>query len=534
MNLIHDLWIPVRRQSGITDLIRPAQIVEAADPPLALASPRADFDGSLAQFLIGLLQTCMPPKDGDEWEDRLERPPTVGELDRIFSPYAHAFEVDGDGPRFMQDFEAFERLEVSRRKPAMSDIDALLIDAPGAQTLRNNADHFIKRGQVQALCPVCAVTALFTLQLNAPSGGAGHRTSLRGGGPLTTLVIPDPEGGGLPDTLWNRVWLNILPRTVRLAGNAALEGLEYIFPWLAATRTSEKEGGLDTTPQDAHPYQMYWAMPRRIRLDFEYTGEGGCDLCARESHKLIRRYFTLNYGINYVGAWRHPLSPYQENDGEPVPLHPQAGGITYRHWLGLVYDKDDGKQRVSPATVVKEFRQNRRLEGEQLRLWAFGYDMDNMKPRCWYEAVIPLYQIPASIREIFSRRVEQLVTAAETVAGYLKTQVKKAWFKRPGDAKGDVGFLADAFFQATEEDFYATLKRLADTLPSDDEPVRRDWHVILRRSALSLFDEYAAAGDITFADPARLARARNDLEKKLKNSKLRGILALSTAKENAA
>jgi len=533
MNLIHDPWIPVRRRSGATDRIRPAQIAETDDPPAAPASPRADFDGALAQFLIGLLQTCFAPGDEGDWEDRLEQPPTVAELDRAFSRYAHAFEVDGDGPRFMQDFETFEKPGVSERRPAESGIETLLIEAPGAQTLRNNADHFIKRGHVEALCPACAVTALFTLQLNAPSGGAGHRTSLRGGGPLTTLVVLDPEGSGLPDTLWHQLWLNVLPQTVRLTGNPRLDGPEHIFPWLAPTRTSER-GGRETTPEDAHPYQMYWAMPRRIRLDFDHTDEGHCDLCGRED-KLLQRYFTLNYGINYTGAWRHPLSPYQERpNAEPLPLHPQPGGITYRHWLGLVYEKQNGRQRVTPALVVREF-QRKQLEGEQFRLWAFGYDMDNMKPRCWYEAIMPLYRVPESIRAGFAERVERLIEAAEYVAGLVKTQVKKAWFKRPGDAKGDTDFLADAFYQATEADFYACLPRLLATLPrSADEPVRSGWFQTLRKAALDLFDEYAAGGDIAFADPARVARARNDLVKQLNGRKLKTILDLPNRKEKAA
>ncbi len=545
MNLIHDPWIPVRRRGGATDRIRPAQIAENDDPPVAPASPRADFDGALAQFLIGLLQTCLAPGDEGDWEDRLERPPTVAELDAAFGRHAHAFEVDGDGPRFMQDFEPFEKPGASERRPAESGIEALLIEAPGAQTLRNNADHFIKRGHVEALCPACAVTALFTLQLNAPAGGKGQMSSIRatnkeknagkdspGQGTLTTMVILDPEGSGLPDTLWHQLWLNVLPQTVRLTGNPRLDGPEHIFPWLAPTRTSEN--GQSVTPEDAHPYQMYWAMPRRIRLDFDHTDEGRCDLCDRED-KRLRRYFTLNYGINYTGAWRHPFAPYVERENaRSLPLHPQPGGITYRHWLGLVYEKQNGRQRVTPALVVREF-QRKRLEGEQFRLWAFGYDMDNMKPRCWYEAIMPLYRVPESIRAAFAERVEQLIEAAEYVAGLVKTQVKKAWFKRPGDAKGDTDFLADAFYQATEADFYACLPRLLATLPrSADEPVRNGWFQTLRKAALDLFDEYAAGGDIAFADPARVARARNDLVKQLHGRKLKTILDLPNHKEKAA
>lgn len=535
MNLITDPWIPVRLADGTRTTIRPAEIADQDNPPVALDAPRADFNGALAQFLIGLLQTAFAPRDDDEWIDRLEEPPSVETLERVFDAYAGAFALDGDGPRFMQDLEKFEQDGTGNRKPAENGVASLLIDTPGDQTLRNNADHFIKRDRIETLCPACAATALFTLQLNAPSGGAGHRTSLRGGGPLTTLVALDPEGSELPDTLWHNLWLNVLPRTVRLTGNPALSGPEHIFPWLAATRTSNpKEGGEDTTPEDTHPLQMYWAMPRRIRLDFAQTRDGDCDLCGANG-PLVQRYFTLNYGINYTGAWRHPLSPYQERDSaEPLPLHPQPGGIGYRHWLGLVYARQDDKQRIVPAQVIDAFM--REAEGMgQARIWAFGYDMDNMKPRCWYEAVMPIYRVPDAIQERFATRIGEMIQAADMVAGMLRTAVKEAWFKRAGDARGDTGFLADGFYQHTEADFYARLPRLIECIPENqDRTVLTEWHQTLQSAALTLFDEWAASGDLAFGDPARVARARNKLIKQLNSKKLKQTLSLPTTKEKAA
>ncbi len=535
MHLLIDKWIPVRLADGTRTTIRPAGIARQDNPPVALDAPRADFNGALAQFLIGLLQTAFAPRDDDEWIERLEEPPTIETLDRAFAAHADAFVLDGEGPRFMQDLERFEQHGGGKRKPAENSIASLLIDTPGDQTLRNNADHFIKRGRIEALCPACAATALFTLQLNAPSGGAGHRTSLRGGGPLTTLVALDPEGSELPDTLWHNLWLNVLPRTVRLTGNPALNEPQYIFPWLAPTRTSDpKAGGRDTTPEDAHPLQMYWAMPRRIRLDFEHTREGTCDLCGAEG-RLVERYYTLNYGINYTGAWCHPLSPYHEQDlAEPLPLHPQPGGIGYRHWLGLVYARQDDKQRFLPAQVVSTFLREAKDMG-QARIWAFGYDMDNMKPRCWYEATLPLYRVRDDIRERFAERIDEMIRAADLVAGMLRTTVKEAWFKRPGDARGDTSFLADGFYQHTEADFYACLPRLIDRIPKDkDRAVLIEWHQTLQNAALTLFDEWAASDDFTFGDPARVARAHAKLRKLLNSGKLKKTLSLPTTKEKAA
>ncbi|WP_239500552.1 type I-E CRISPR-associated protein Cse1/CasA, partial [Streptococcus pneumoniae] len=65
------------------------------------------------------------------------------------------------------------------------------------------------------------------LQTYAPSGGAGHRTSLRGGGPLTTLLAPARKGRAVA-TLWDRVWTNV-PDADPDAGAA---DPARIFPWL--------------------------------------------------------------------------------------------------------------------------------------------------------------------------------------------------------------------------------------------------------------------------------------------------------------
>jgi CRISPR system Cascade subunit CasA len=113
-------------------------------------------------------------------------------------------------------------------------IDRLLIDAPGQNTLEKNRDHFVKRGHITQLCPYCAAVALFTLQTNAPGGGQGHRAGLRGGGPLTTVI--------LGQTLWETTWLNVLEmnKFFSHSGNSPKSKEEDKFPWLGTTHTSEK------------------------------------------------------------------------------------------------------------------------------------------------------------------------------------------------------------------------------------------------------------------------------------------------------
>jgi CRISPR system Cascade subunit CasA len=175
-SLLTEAWLPApRRASGSTHTIRHCDLTDGidSDPIVALDWPRADFRLASLEFLIGLLATACPPADDDDgWFTWWEAPPTPDILHAAFAPFAEAFVLDGSGPRFMQDLEDFG----GETNP----VETLLIDAPGDQTKKKNADHFVKRDAVTTMSRAAAAMSLFTLQSFAPAGGAGNRVGLRG------------------------------------------------------------------------------------------------------------------------------------------------------------------------------------------------------------------------------------------------------------------------------------------------------------------------------------------------------------------
>jgi CRISPR type I-E-associated protein CasA/Cse1 len=98
-------------------------------------------------------------------------------------------------------------------------------------------------GGVETLSRTGAAIALHCLQTFAPAGGAGHRTSLRGGGPLTTLLAPGTDQNGRPVSLWRTVWLNVLPVEGENEDPPPRLNLARIFPWIAPTRVSDTRAG---------------------------------------------------------------------------------------------------------------------------------------------------------------------------------------------------------------------------------------------------------------------------------------------------
>ena len=426
-SLLTDAWLPARRASGRTHAMRPCDITDGieADPVVALDWPRPDFRLAGLEFLIGLLATACPPSDDDDgWNAWWHRPPTPETLQAAFAPLAHAFVLDGDGPRFMQDFEDFDGKHNSA--------ETLLIDAPGVATLEKNTDHFVKRDAVTVLARGAAAMALFTLQSFAPSGGSGMRVGMRGGGPLTTLAVP-PWHGKLP--LWHLLWANVPVSKIPES-----DKLPSVFPWLSPTRTSETNR--PTAPADSHELQAFWGMPRRIRLKFaQNTTSAPCDLSGVNDSIVLCGWRQRKHGIKY-NMWAHPLSPYYRQkpktplDPEWLPVHGQPGGIGYRHWVGLLFDDVADAPTRRAAQAVVTFRARRLFQvadnGELVRwgLLAAGYDIYNsMKVRDFVESEMPIIE-PGNPRQTkdFVLLVRQLIAAAVEAEALLRHSVGRALF----------------------------------------------------------------------------------------------------------
>lgn len=522
MNLLSDAWLPVIRRSGERLLIRPAQITDRIDddPIVGPAASRPDFDGAVLQFLVGLLQTAFAPTTDITWGRAYDRPPTPDALDAAFSVHHSAFELSGDGPRFMQD------LTLDSGASETTDVRQLLIDAPGENTLKNNADLFVRAGTVEQMGEAAAALALFTLQTNAPGGGAGHRTGLRGGGPLTTMLTAG-DGG----TLWETCWLNVLPATIfvqSLYGDPGRAAPADVFPWLGETRTSEKKDGRDTTAVDVHPAHVYWAMPRRIRLRFD-AGEALCDVDGSLSSSSVRTYVTVPWGTNYTGPWRHPLTPAVfSKQGERINRKMNEGGLLWRHWPALTI----GAPGSEPAPIIAAWEATRaRQRRSEFRLLAFGYDMDNMKARCWYRAEMPLIHVEPAHRDAYRAAIHGIVDGTGYLGSMLRKQVIAALGCDASATGSTLGTsIGAALWRQTEAPFYEAARALRSALeagePTDD--IRARWHRMLSHVVPRLFDEWIDIDQRIHSAPEAVVEARKTLLGHLFGKKLREMLGLPT------
>lgn len=506
-NLLCEPWIPLSDGVGSEWWATPAEAMLARHG-WRIAWPRADFTGATHEFLIGLLSVAMMPETTTEWRAALEAPPDPEALDRVLAPLVEAFDLDGDGPRFLQDPSCAE-------EGRESGVATLLIDSPGDNALTRNLDFFVKRERADGMCWRCAAAALYTLQAYAPSGGKGHRTSLRGGGPLTTLV--------LGDTVWRTLWSNVLPRRALRAKPIQVEGDPSqpgpVFPWMGPLRTSDGARP-ETTTADAPWLQVFFGQPRRIWLDFDGAEPGACGVCGEEAGSLVRRWRTRPYGVDYASTWSHPLSPYTLDPKQPGLVISRKGtpaGPDWRDWLGLVEARPETEEGRRPARVIEEFREARGEARREFRLWAFGYDCDNMKARGWNDAEMPILPSPedGNARKLMVGQVVLLIGAADEALSALVYAIKRALSERSGDVKGEFTAERAEFLASCRPRFEAALRELNRRALDGEklgrtgtEALRRDWHRSLVGVALSVYGEATDALPLTDDDPAREMKDR--------------------------
>ncbi len=328
----------------------------------------------------------------------------------------------------------------------------LFIDSAGQQAARNNNDLMVRRGRYEALSPALAAMALYTLQAHAPAGGAGNRTSMRGGGPMVTLVNPQQEQG-----LWPLVWANTP------YGKAADMNE---LPWMNPTPTSEKKGS-ERWPRHGHPVEAFFGMPRRLQLV--------------ERDGLIAGVIQRPLGINYAG-WVHPLTPYYrvKEGAELLPRHPRAGRFGYRNWLGVV--ADDG---IGTTTQRAETVQNwhERTMGAPADLVVAGWAMDNMKPLDFTWSSPPLVNLP----EEATLFVRGLIDAADLFGRALGGALVPVLAE--GEAREAV---RERFFSESESTFENHLRAIDEE--ANRTAIAGQWVEDLRNVALQLFEADALPG----------------------------------------
>ena len=136
-NLLSDPFLPVVMRSGAQRWLSFPELgagteSDNADYPVEFNWPRPDFNMASFEFCVGVISLAFDIRDEDDWRPFWTNPPDRAALAERLAPLVHAFNLNGEGPRFLQDYESLQGDETP--------IELLLIDTPGQNGQRKNSD----------------------------------------------------------------------------------------------------------------------------------------------------------------------------------------------------------------------------------------------------------------------------------------------------------------------------------------------------------------------------------------------------------
>ncbi len=216
----------------------------------------------------------------------------------------------------------------------------------------------------------------------------------------------------------------------------------------------------------------------------------------------------------------------------------QKGGLGYRNWLGLALQEAElGNKAATIVRVFNDERERSLFNSDSASLWCFGYDMDNMKARCWYDSHFPIFALNDRQRVNLVDWAGELILAAREVVKILRNQIKSAWFRRPGNAKGDMSIIDQQFWEKTESDFYQLLNKLAK-LPAETRmappEIYLSWFQTLEKSVFQIFEKATLESIPENLDLKRIISAQQTLRKKFYGNKsIKNLKAKATHEEAA-
>ncbi|MEA3548482.1 MAG: type I-E CRISPR-associated protein Cse1/CasA [Thermodesulfobacteriota bacterium] len=191
MNLLKDRWIPVQIGTNDVQLIKLRQLL-CQEEQWQICLNRDDMELAALQLLVCLVQVIFMPENKREFISRWQKPLTEEEYEKGVQPFLDWFDLLHPKYPFMQ----IRGVKAAKLTP----IQKLFIGLPEG----NNHAFFNRPDEYKQASLANAAILLFNQAMNSPSFGGGFKGGLRGGAPVTTLIVDD--------SLRQTIWCNILSK----------------------------------------------------------------------------------------------------------------------------------------------------------------------------------------------------------------------------------------------------------------------------------------------------------------------------------
>lgn len=334
MNLLTDNWIPVQHKNSFQQISLENLLTQQAEFSISL--PRDDMELACLQLLICLTQVLFSPNDRKQLLARINTSLTPEEYQTTVADKIDWFELDHPTQPFMQvrDVKAKEFTDMAKLFAGLdSKSSCCFVNEPNLATY---------------LCPSCTAIGLFNQANNAPGFGGGFKGSLRGGAPITTLVLSEQL-----NDLRGTVWKNVLPEETlnQKVMSWYDETKEQAPVWVELIKSGSKIQATDTGLLRG----LFW-QPAHIEL---VNGQRGQCSCCGIENELYSGFNKEKFIYDFIGTFPHPHAPrsVELKKGEKTEKF-ASFTTTAPAWTQLcqfIMDKKDDKGGgYIPAAVVSQ------------------------------------------------------------------------------------------------------------------------------------------------------------------------------------
>lgn len=381
MNLLKDQWVPVRKGADFRQ-ISYKELLCTEQPDLQVAIPRDDLELACIQMLSAMTQVIFLPGDKKELRARIRTPLTGQEYDEGIEKYKEWFDLDHPKWPFMQ---------VKGVNGEWTSIQKLMIGMPEITSKSGSAHAFFNDPtEVCALSPGITAIALFNQASNSPSFGGGFKGSLRGAGPISTMVMGQ--------NLRNTVWVNVLP----------IEKVKDIITWYDETKENDKPVWVEPIPNGKiQPHSigllrgLFW-QPAHVEL-IKVDKPQSCDLSGGDALECYVGFRKKRYAFDLEGLWPHPYSPRQyEADGSVKYLAFKGDFPAWTQMSEFLFSNDAvGQAGYSSAAVVAQHSDS------SINLLVGGYKVEKGASIVYRRH--ELYSLPAGWHDDFKDRIKETI-----------------------------------------------------------------------------------------------------------------------------
>lgn len=384
MNLLLDPWIPVRTGQHFQHITY-KELLCTDQPDLSVSLPRDDLEMACLQLLASLTQVIFIPLNDTELKQRRNRPLSEAEFDQGVKHFLDWFDLDHPQWPFMQ---------TKGTKGEWTSIQKLMIGMPERTSKSNTAHAFFNSPhEIGKVCGGIAAIALYNQASNSPSFGGGFKGSLRGAGPVSTLVH---------DTCLRQcIWRNVLTE----------KRVRALLPWHQTTKDDDRpvwvrpmNSGKISVESIGLLRGLFW-QPAQVELTKRMSSEY-CDLSGLHTSQLYDGFTKSRMNYEIVGQWPHPYSPRAfPLNGDPRFISFTGDSPPWTQLIQYLYVRQEATQPGHlPAAVIAQT-----VEGD-LNMVVGGYKVE--KGALIVYRRHEHFSLPEGWQERFRNRIEGVIDLA--------------------------------------------------------------------------------------------------------------------------